>query len=255
MPHAPAPSRSTGSGTLTFGLLSIPVKVYSGTEDVRVKRSEYTADGDKVGRLTVNKETGEEVAYRDIVKMVETTEGLVALSDEEVANLLGVPNGTFDVTATVPLSTLFQGRYVPQSVLQVRPDKAAAKAFDLLLKGLAKTQTFALVSYCLRGTPRVGALLPTGRLYVLHYDDEVREDREVPAPKDAPSDAEVDLMCRLIDANTQTAPEVPAAFQAEVRAYCEDKAAGGDVVAALEVEPAGTVDDLMATLSASLGAA
>jgi DNA end-binding protein Ku len=255
--RAPAPSRATGSGTISFGLVNIPVKLYTGTQDSGIKRSEFTADGvSRVGRVAVNKDTGEVLAQRDIIRCIETQNGWVTLDDDEVDAASGIVPGVYEVTATVPLATLLGGDYVPQAVHQVRAaGKAGEKGLALLLKALAKTQTFALVYFSLRGKPRYGALLPTGRLYTLLFDEEVRAEHPAPITAEV-NDRELELAVALVEAHRQARPDVNDTFSDSVRAYAAEKAQGGDIIKPAEpVIATGDASDLVASLAASLDAA
>lgn len=264
---APAPSRSSGSITLSCALLSIPLSVYTGTEDDGIVRSEYVKDGDeylKVGRLSVVKDTTTAVSYDDIVKMYETELGLVPLSDAEIADAVGLSNGRAEIVAFHPLALLNAGAYMPAGVMQVRParrgsgrsrtpDEGAEKAFALLLRAMRIEGTFALVRLCLRGKESYAALTANGRLLTLRFDSEVRED--LPLAQPDLTDEEI-TMGRMLVASMLTSDrtELVNVSAERVRAYAKTKASG------LCPEPvtrdtSGTVSDLMASLTASIEAA
>ena len=262
---APAPTRSSGSAMLSFGPLTIPVQLFTSVEDTStrfVKRSEYTRKGEPVGRAPIIKgtEPPELVDKEQVVRCVETEHGLVELTDEEVKTVLGVPEKQAEITTFLPLHVMGAGRYMPETLMQVRPakgkqrgtfDPAAAKAFTTLLKAMRQEQVFALVKLNLRGHPAYGALLPTGRLYRLLFDDEVRED--VTFPDVAVSVDDVNMIRKMMDVSAKP-PELTNEYRSRLLAYVEKKAQDGHL---LQEEPApdeGEVDDLLAQLRKDMGA-
>lgn len=241
-PRAGAPTRATGTLTLGFGTTAIPCAVYAGTEDGGVKRGEYTeVDGEfvKVGRQSVIKDTGTPVERDAIVKMVESSRGLVALDDAEIAAAIGCENGYCEVLRFLPLSVMNTGTYIVDSLYQLRPQEAQSRrgrtttrrsettdrAFALLIKAMRLEGVFALVKVALRGKPRYAAFMPDGRLYTLRFTSEVRLPRPLPSTSDLA--AEDVMLARMVVA-AKTSTEVPVlnddATEA-VNVYVEAKAA------------------------------
>lgn len=262
---AAAPNRSTGSFTLGWGLVSIPVSLYSGTEEVGVKRNRYTAVGNPVGMKNYDKVTGEDVEFADIVMRFDVGDGrTVALSDDEIEAIVQPIAGLAEVEAFYPLAHLVAGTYVPETLYQVRPAKVkgskgsvpnpgAEKAFALLLTAMAAEGVFALVNVTLRGKPKYAALLPDGRFLILKFDGEVREPAPIAAV--ALSDAEISMGRQLISALKEDTPKVlEDDASAKIVAYALAKAEG-TAEAPVVVEAQAPVGDLMAALQASLAAA
>lgn len=262
--HAEAPTRSTSNVSLSFMMMNIPVAIYSGTSKSGVSRSRYVnrnGEWHKVGNKNYDKQTGEEVEYGDIQSLVETKNGLVEITDEEIEALVDAPNGTLTIQGFVKQDALSGGHYIPQSLYQVRPQKrkvgkakevdpGAERAFALLTTAMRKAGVFAVVKYSLRGNPRFGALLSNGRLYELAFDNEVRED--LPMPEAELSEQELSMMKQLIEQATQ--PEPPELLDdstEKVMAYAEKKAESGEAVELPEAKTEST-GDLMAALQASL---
>lgn len=199
MPGAPAPKRASASMTLSWGMVAIPVQLFSGTEDSGFSRSEYVkevdANGDatyhKVGRKPIIKETGADVDPELVVKAVEVEDGVVEVTDEEVEQAIGATNGSAQLICFIKQQVLFSGNYVLGDLKQLRPakrksgkqsvyDPAATEAFALLVAAMRKTASFAIVKIVTRGKPQFGALLPNGDLYTLLFDEQVRERLPMP---------------------------------------------------------------------------
>lgn len=272
MPHlpAPAPARSTGTFSISFGLLNIPVALYTGTEEVKVKRTQWTKTGEKVGNQTCVKledgTYGRPVARDEIVKKYESDNGIVELSDDELDALGTMTAGVADMMGVLPFGFLANGSYVPSGqVWQLRAAKLGSgraakdnpggeKAFALLLAALKAEASFALLRFAKGGTVYHAALLPTGRLIGLYTDAEVRQERPLPQPEI--SDAELQLARQLIStARKSERVELVNELVDRVAVYAASKAAG-TVEETVEAPVQGTqVVDLMAQLQASIDAA
>ena len=161
--QAPEPSRSTGSVTVSFGLLSIPVSLYTATRSTRTVRHEHVVvDGQyhPVGRQSYDKVTGEPVDRAEVIKTVEVGDVLVPVTDEAYANATGADAlaGRLDLEATLPAADL-PLRFVPEgTTYQVRPQKAkkagaaagGERALALLLAALDEAGVVAIGRTALR---------------------------------------------------------------------------------------------------------
>lgn len=266
---APAPSRPSGKFSISFGLLNVPVSIYTGTEEVRVKRAQYTATGEKVGNQTRIKNDdgsyGDAVERADIVKKYDTGDGLVDLSDDEIDALGTVVPGVADILAVQRSGFLYDGTYVPNGqVWQVRaaklgsgrqavPNPGGVKAFALLLASLKAEKSFALLRFAKGGNVYHAALLHTGDLIGLYLDEEVRG--PVALPEVDLADAEVDLARQLVNAaKVGTAVPLVNTLVERVAEYAATKISTGEVVKEAPAAATSTVD-LMAQLTASVAAA
>lgn len=261
--HAAAPSRSTATAVLSWGLVNIPISLYTATEETRVARSEYVeVEGafHKVGRQQVDTVTGEAVTSSDIVKLATATDGtLVPLTDDEVASVTLASDGTAPIIALLPLAEVV-ANYRIEKYYQVRPKaekkggQAHEQAFALLTAALAQRGQAAVIRISVRNSvARFAAMLPDGTLLVLHHTDAVRAARPVPEVK--LSDRELDMACKLLDAIGNDVPEMRDENSARVQDYVDAKAIGETVaVAAPTMLPTGgtSLEDLLA---ASLEAA
>lgn len=261
---AKAPSRSNRSITLSWGMISIPLSVYSGSEgSASVARKMFTEDGHEVGRMDYDKVTGEKVVGA-IVKKAQATSGeFVELTDEEIeAATEGPAKGLAQIEAFIPLSEIGT-TYVIDGVNQIRvsrkavgktkvEDPAAAKAFTLLRSAMKAEGVAALVKVAAsRGPVRYAAVTPDGRLLTLLFADQVRED--LPLVDAEVSEAEMVMGRQLISAVGISTPVLTDENTARVQAFVDSKATG--VVAAPVVAPVATATvDLMAALQASIDA-
>lgn len=254
---APAPTRASGTTTIQMGLVSIPCKLYTGSQDSAIKRSEHIPQADgtfhRAGRGVIDKETGQ-LHTGPVTKMIDTSNGLVELADDEINSIVQAENGTALIECFMPTSHLGAGHFVTEGLIQVRPEKAGEKAFHLILTAMRKEGVFALLRYTRRDRVRLAALLPTGRMYPLMYSDEIREDLAlVVTPL---SDQEMSFARQLIQSQITTQPPELADEAAQaIRAYAEEKATNGEApVIATPVAPTMNANDLLAALQASVEA-
>ena len=255
--QAKEPGRSSGSMTLSWGLLNIPLSVFTGTQETRVARKEFV-DGDvdkPAGRAVIDKTSGEVVESRRVVRMAEASTGqFVVLDDDEISACTGT-KGVAEVLTFVPNSDILQ--YVPEKLMQVRPhrtkgipDPAASKAFSLFVTALASQNVSALVRVALRGPAQYALVTATGDLVFVHSTEGVRK----PLPMGlVPVTAEEqriagDLISTI---GITTCPKLPDVTAGKVTEYVEKKAKGAPVVTP-SAGPATQVVDIMAELTASI---
>ena len=261
---APAPKRASASLSLSWGLVTIPTQLFSGTEASGIKRSEYVKRNDtylKVGRKPYIVATDEFLAEGEtVVKAVEVDEGIVELTDEEFAQVTGLQNGTATVIAFVKQQVLYSGGYILGDLRQLRPakiksgrqsvyDPGASQSFALLMAAMRKTGTFAVVRTVSRGKPQYAALLPTGDFYSLLFEEEVRE--RLPLPE-VEYDAEMlEMAVGVIGGHiAKEAPQLTDETTPKVLEYVEAKAKGE--VTAPSGAPKAQAQDLKAALAAQL---
>lgn len=259
---APAPTRSSGSLTIQFGLVSVPVQLFSSVDAdaSKVTRQMRTEAGNPVKFINADATTGEVINRSDTHYVYVKDDGTeVPLSDEEIAEAMGENNGDCHVVGFYPMDEL--SKYTTESLAQVRPATTKSgkntlhpydKPFALLMAALAVEDAFALIRYTLRGKPRLGALTSDGTLRVLHFADEIREARPMPeVPLSADELAMAQNLIGLLMENE--APLVENDAIQKVRTYVDAKAAGVTVTEPIKVKAETT--DLMAALAASVAAA
>ncbi len=266
-PKAPPPTRGNYV-TLAFYATSIPLQVFPGTSDSKVTRHQYILGDDgyhPVGNQLFDKHTGALVERDNVVRCVDTDDGPVEVSDEEIEQLLGTVNGTATIVTFVPLSLVAAGQFVPEKLYQARParrrsgrksevDPGAERAFGLLVKAMRKSQVAAVVNVTLRGTPHYGVLLPNARLFLVAFDDEIRE--ELPLNLVEPTAEELEAMQALIGMHTSPdVPELPDTTTAKVTAYALEKAQTDPAERPVANPAEPTPTDLMASLEAAIAQA
>ena len=255
--------RAIWKGALTFGLVNVPVKVYSATEDHDVSLHQvHNKDGGRIRYQRKCEVCGEIVAYQDIDKAYDDGEQTVVLTKEDLDSLPAERSREIDVVEFVPseqidLLTLDRAYYL-------EPDSASPKAYVLLRKTLEQTDRTAIVRFSLRQKTRLAALRVRGDVLVLQtllWADEVRE-AAFPA-LDEPvriSAKELELSASLVEsfASDFDPEEFTDEYQQELRTLIEAKLEKGDALDTTETfgeqeeESGGEVIDLMAALRASV---
>lgn len=247
-------------GVLAFGMVSIPVRLYSATEDRAVSFHQvHHEDAGRVRNRRVCTVCDKEVAYAELAKGFELPSGeTVMLTDEDFANLPLPTARIVDLVAFVPADqvdplALARGYYL-------EPEPAGRKPYELLRAALDRTKRVGLAKIAVRSKESPAVLRPRGNVLALQtmvWPDEVRTaqfdvlDREVSV-----SDAELAMADILIEAMSSVTPEAyHDGYREALLSVIEAKAAGRDVVAApSEAEPAPPVD-LITALTASVEAA
>ena len=256
--------RAIWKGALTFGLVNVPVKVYSATEDHDVSLHQvHNKDGGRIRYQRKCEVCGEIVAYQDIDKAFDDGGQTVVLTADDLASLPAERSREIDVVEFVPteqvdLLTLDKAYYL-------EPDSASPKAYVLLRKTLEQTDRTAIVRFSLRQKTRLAALRVRGDVLVLQtllWADEVRE-AAFPS-LDEPvriSAKELELSASLVEsfAADFDPSEFADEYQEELRTLIEAKLEKGDALDTSETfgdheeeETGGEVIDLMAALRASV---
>jgi non-homologous end joining protein Ku len=256
---AAAPTRATTSLTLSFGMINIPVSVYTGTEETRVARKEFffRDTSVEVGRAPIRKDTGEVIHPSDVLRMAQAESGAwVVLSDEEIAAAT-MPRGMAEFVSFVPVRK--RDQYLTEGVKQVRPKRekgkpnyAAERAFGLLLTTMKSLKVLALVKLAMRGPARYGLLDSEGNLFLVYTADAVRQPVEF--AHSAYSEAELNMAKMLIETVGIGAPTITDDTAPAVQAFVNDKAVGVETPEAVvnDIDPSA---DLLASLAASIEAA
>jgi DNA end-binding protein Ku len=251
-------ARSISAGTISFGLVSIPVKLFSAAESSSSIRFNMLS-GETKSRLKqqyIDPTNGEIVTRDKMVKGYEFSKGqFVTFDSEEMKALQEESNRAIEITEFVPMSKVdpvfFDGAYY------LGPDKGGDKAYLLLRKAMQKTDRAALAKWAARGKQYLVMLRATPRgliMQQLHYADEIKSFDEVPVGDAELKDGELDLAVKLVE---QIATDTfhPENYEDEVRkrmhAAIQRKVEGEAIVAAPET-PKAQVIDLMEALKASL---
>ena len=254
--------RSIWKGAISFGLVTIPVKLYSATEERDVSFHQvHREDGGRIRYKRVCQTDGEEVPYSDIAKGYELSSGeVVVLTDEDFADLPLTTSRSIDVLEFVPLEQVDPIYFAKSYYLE--PEASGAKPYVLLREALEKSGRVALVKIALRQRESLATLRVRDGVFVLEmmlWPDEVREaefgflDDDIDVRPQ-----ELQMAESLIDTlSGDFKPEQYSDnYREALQALIEAKVEGREVVQ--PEQPAGdtgTVVDLMAALRASVEAA
>src|SRR6476660_6814740 len=150
--------RSIWKGSIAFGLVNVPVKVYSATEDHDIKFHQVHAkDNGRIRYKRVCEVCGEVVEYRDIAKAYESDDGqTVVITDEDIATLPEERSRELEVLEFVPSSDIDPMMYDRSYFLE--PEGKSTKSYVLLAKTLMETDRVAIVHFALRNKTRLAAL-------------------------------------------------------------------------------------------------
>jgi len=255
------PARSIASGTISFGLVSIPVKLYSATQPSAGLSFNllHKACGSRLKQQYFCAKEGVKVEREDMVKGYEfAKDQYVAFAPEELKQLEEASSQAIEIAEFVPADRVdplyFDKPYY------LGPDRGGAKAYRLLAEAMRRSGKAALGRYAARGKQYLVLIRPLdGRLVMqqLLYPDEVRPFSDVEIEEAELKEPEVQLALKLVE---QTASEEfrPEAYRDEVRArtlaLIEKKVAGQEIHVAPAEAPRAQVIDLMEALKASLAA-
>ena len=257
--------RAIWSGSISFGLVNIPVKLFSAVSRKTVNFNQIdTKTGARIKMKRVSSVDERDVAYEDIVKGYEIASGeYVTISDDELAALDPEAVRTIDIEEFVDLADIDPLFY--DSGYYLVPDQTTAKAYKLLASAMESSQKVGIARFVMRTKQYLAAVRPKdGRLILntMVYADEVVQPEEIGGfdalDKVTVADKELTMATQLIESLTE--PFSPDKFHDTYReavlALIDRKAAGQTEVVAAPVAPsAEKVVDLMAALEASVKAA
>ncbi|MBA2528914.1 MAG: Ku protein [Euzebyales bacterium] len=255
--------RTLWKGSLSFGLVTIPVRMYPATDEKSVSFNQLRAsDHSRIGYQRVAKADGEEVPYDEIVKGYEyEPDRYVVFDPDELDALKPASSRTVDILQFVPLSQIdpiyFQRSYY------LAPDPAGAKAYGLLSQAMRDKETVAICKITLRDKEHLATLRLRDEVFVLetmYWPDEIRELSladldvgEVPEPRKQ----EVQMAEALISNLTEDFD--PSAhrdtYREKVMAAVRAKVEGSEITVVEETGEPAAVVDLMEALRASVEAA
>ncbi len=239
--------RSIWKGSIAFGLVNVPVKVYSATEthDIRFHQV-HAKDGGRIKYDRVCSECGKSVQFADIDKAYDSPDGeRVILTDEDFDKLPAAEKHEIPVLEFVPTDQIDPILYDKSYFLE--PDSSSPKAYVLLRQTLLETERTALVHFTLRQKTRLAAMRVRDNTLVIQtllWPDEVRA-AEFPSLDDAPKarPQEVKMATSLVESMSSDfdPTEYTDDYQIELRKMIDDTLAnGGEKVVHLE---AGSSDD------------
>ena len=256
-------ARSIWSGAISFGLVNVPVKLFSAVSRKTVRFNQLNQEtGNRIQQKRVDPDTGEEVPFDSIVKGFELTKGrYVVITPDELDALDPERTRTIDIEDFVDLEDIDPVYYDHPYYLV--PDKGAAKAYGLLLNAMEASGKVAIARVVIRSKEALVAIRPAGDLLMMEtmifHDEVVPHDEldDLPEAKDLKaSDRELKMAQQLIDSLSSEFD--PSRYRDEYRDkvldLIERKAAGEEIAVQPEAPAPAKVPDLMAALEASLAA-
>ncbi len=261
--------RSIWKGSIAFGLVNVPVKVYSATEDHDIKFHQVHAkDNGRIRYKRVCEVCGEVVEYRDIARAYDSDDGqTVVITDEDIATLPEERSREIEVVEFVPADQLDPMMYDKSYFLE--PDSKSSKSYVLLAKTLAETDRVAIVHFALRNKTRLAALrvkdFSKRDVMVIHtllWPDEIRDpdfpilDKEVEIKP-----AELKMAGSVVESMTDDfhPDQFRDDYQEQLHELVQAKLEGGEAFTVEEQpteldEDTDDVSDLLAKLEASVKA-
>jgi DNA end-binding protein Ku len=252
-------ARSIGSATISFGLVSVPVNLYSSSESSASVSFNmlHTTCGSRLKQQYICSKEGTVVEKDEIGKGYEFSKGqYVQFSADELKALDEKATNAIDIVEFVPLAAV--DRIYLDKVYYLGPDKGGDRAYRLLVAALEDTGRAAVGQYSARGKQHLVLVRPMGDVLVmeqLHYHAELRSAADVPRPDTPVKEGELALARMLIE---QTAVDEfrPESYRDQVRERVleaiQQKVDGQDITAEPSAAPETKIIDLMDALKASL---
>ncbi len=252
-------ARPIGSATIAFGLVSVPIKLYSASESSAAVSFNWLHKkcGSRLKQQYVCAQDGEKVEKDDMVKGYEFAKGqYVLFSPEELKTMEEKSTGAIDIGEFVPAEQV--DRLYLEKAYFLGPDKGGERAYKLLAAALRETKRAALGQYAARGKQYLVMVRPMGDGLVmepLHYADEIRSIKDVDIPEGDVKKAELALAVQLIQQGA-TEEFRPQAYDDNVKKRMlesiQQKVEGHEITAEPTAAPETQIIDLMEALKASL---
>jgi len=253
------PARSLSTGTISFGLVTVPVRLYSAAEHSAAISFNllHGKCGSRLKQQYICPQDEEIVGRDQMVKGYEfAKDQYVTFTEDELKAMAETSSPAIEITEFVPLARVdpiyFEGAYY------VGPDKGGERAYTLLAAAMRETGRSALAKWAARGKMYLVLIRAVEKglvMQVLHYADEVRAFDEVPLGDASVKDTELKLAVQLID-QISVEDFNPGAYEDEVKKRYQEaiqrKVEGQEITATAPEAPRGQIIDLMEALKASL---
>jgi DNA end-binding protein Ku len=257
-------ARAIWTGSITFGLVSIPVGLFSATEDHTVHFHQFQRDtSDRIRNQRVNERTGKEVEYADIVKGADVGDGEhVIVEPDELDSIAPGRSRTVEITDFVDLDEI-DPLYFNRTYWLAPTGDQHTHPYRLLLEAMTRTNRAAIGTFVMRGKEYLAAIRPDGDVLALEtmfFADEVRDPAKeldnIPE-SGAAKGRELDMATQLIE--SMSGPWRPDSYrdsyQDRVRKLIEDKRRGREIVTESAGPEPTEVSDLLAALERSVSEA
>ena len=252
-------ARNLGSATISFGLVSVPVNLFSSSESSAAISFNmiHTTCGSRLKQQYICAKEGTVVEKDEVSKGYEfSKDQYVLFTPDEIKALDEKATNTIDIAEFVPLAAV--DRIYLEKLYYLGPGKGGERAYKLLVAALADTGRAALGQYSARGKQYLALVRPMGDILVmeqLHYQGEIRSADDVPRPEVTLKDAELALARQLIEQGSVEEFR-PQNFRDTVRERVleaiQRKVDGQEITAEATEAPQAKIIDLMDALKASL---
>lgn len=253
--------RPTATATISFGMVSIPVKLFSATESkasISFNMLHEKCKGRVKQQYICERDNNEVVPRTEMVKGYEfAKDQYVVFTPDEIKKMEEEKTGLVDIAEFLDINLVDPVYYEGASYLA--PEKGGEKAYRLLCDAMKKTGRVAVARWAARGKQYLVLLRPLKNVIILQqlrYPDEVRALDEVPVGTAESKENELKLAVQLIDQITSPAFE-PAQYEDEVRKRMQaaiDRKIQGQEIASAPEQPRAQIIDIMEALKASLAA-
>lgn len=254
-------ARATWSGFLSFGLVSVPVGLFSATADQTIHFNQlHKNTSHRVRYKKVDEETGEELSSEDIVNGFALGGGeYVVVTKEEIAEAAPGKSELIEIQDFVDLEEI-DPIFFRQSYYLAPKGKGADRAYALLLQAMHETKKVGIATLVLRDKEHLVAVRPTEKVLMLetmYFEDEIRDPEEeldtLPPVGDANA-RELSIAKKLVDSLTDEwdPSRYKNTYRVRVEELIEQKRAGHAIVRGTEDRPKSNVVDLMSALQASI---
>jgi DNA end-binding protein Ku len=254
--------RSIWTGAISFGLVNVPVKLFSAVQRKTVRFNQLDSEGHvRISMRRVNPATGEEVPYERLVKGYEVgPDRYVVVEPEELESLEPRRTRTIDILDFVELAEIDPIFY--DHPYYLAPGAGGSKPYKLLLEAMRETGKVAIAKVVIRQKEALVAVRPHGDLLqmdtLIYFDEIVPQDRidELPDESVEVTDRELAIAKQLVEslATGWTPEQYQDEYREKVLQLIEQKAAGEEIAVQPVAEEEAPVPDLMSALKASLDA-
>ena len=251
-------ARAMGSGVISFGMVSIPVKLFSTVDTSKhIRFNMLREDGSRLKQQYISVADGEVVEREDRIKGYEFAKGqYVLFSNEEMKAMDIKSTNEIEIVEFIPAEAI-HAVYV-ERVNYLGPDKGTARSYQLLKTAMLRTGRSALARYAARGKQYLVLIHPLDHgliMIQLRYPEEIRDFNEVEIPEAEIREEELKLAIQLVEqvSNEEFHPEN---YRDEVRDHMleviDRKVNGQEIVSSREEAPETKIIDIMEALKASL---
>ena len=249
--------RSIWKGSISFGLVNVPVKLYGATEEHDIPSHQvHAADSGRIKYRRVCEDCGEVVDFGDIAKSYQHEDHDVVVTKADIATITEEQNKTIDVLEFVPAGDI--DPMMLDKPYFLGPEKGAGKAYALFARVLTQTDRVAIVQFAMRSRTRLAALrvLPKEGVIVAHtlrWPDEVRTPgfpvEDVPV-----KEAELEMAEKLVETmvNEFNPDRYRDSYREQLQELIATKAGGGVIAAEAETVGEADISDMLAKLEASI---